>query len=323
MRAVRYERTGPAAEVLHLVDLPRPEPGPGEVRVKVTVSGVNPTDWKRRSGATAAPPSGWQIPHHDGAGTIDAVGPGVDASRVGERVWLWMAADGRPWGTAAEWTVLPASQAVPLPDGIPDDLGASLGVPALTAHWCLFADGPLDGRGVLVAGGAGAVGHYAIELAKRGGATVVSTVSSPAKAELAKAAGADTVVNYREPDAAEAIKAAVPAVDRIVEVAFGANMDLDLAVSHAGTTISVYASEAEDPVLPTRRLMNANVVLRFLILYGVPRPALEAAAADVAAALREGALSLLPVTRFPLEKVADAHDAVQAGAVGKVLVDVG
>jgi NADPH2:quinone reductase len=213
-------------------------------------------------------------------------------------------------------------QAVRLPDGVSFDLGASLGVPAMTAHRCLFADGPLEGATVLVAGGAGAVGHFAIELAKRGGATVVTTVSGEEKAELARAAGADAVVNYRDPDAQAQIAAVSPTVDRIVEVAFGANLDLDLSLSRAGTVISIYASEQTDPILPVRRCMTANVVLRCVLLYGVPRPSLELAAADVAAALREGALTALPVHRFPLAEVAAAQDAVEAGAVGKVLVEI-
>src|SRR5258706_4201929 len=197
MRAALYERHGPAREVLRVEDLERPEPGPGEVRVRVEVSGINPTDWKSRSGATPRPIDGFQIPHSDGAGVIDAVGEGVDAGRFGRRVWLWLAAAGRRWGTAAEWTVVPEHQAVPLPDSASAELGASLGVPAMTAHRCLFADGPVDGKAVLVAGGAGAVGHFAIELAKRAGARGITTVNGPYKAELAAKAGPDPVVNYR------------------------------------------------------------------------------------------------------------------------------
>jgi NADPH2:quinone reductase len=233
-----------------------------------------------------------------------------------------MAAADSPWGTAAEWTVVASSQAVTLPEGASFDLGAMLGVPALTAQRCLFADGPLDGATVLVAGGAGAVGHYAIELARHAGARVLSTVSNEEKARLATEAGAHAVVNYRDRDAGEQIRALAPSVDRIVEVAFGANVDLDLSVSGPHTAISIYGADGPDPTLPVRRCMTANVVLRFVLLYGVPRPALEAGAADVAAALRAGALSALPVHRFGLEAVAEAHDAVEAGATGKVIVDV-
>ena len=215
MRAALYDRYGTAGDVLRVEEIERPEPGPGEVRVKIEVSGINPTDWKSRTGATPRPIDGFQIPHHDGAGVIDEVGEGVDPGRTGERVWLWMAAAGRRWGTAAQWSVVPERQAVRLPDGIPAELGASLGVPAMTAHRCLFSDGPLDGKTVLVAGGAGAVGHFAIELAKLAGATVITTVSGPAKAELATRAGADYVVNYRDADAADQIRSLAPPVDRV------------------------------------------------------------------------------------------------------------
>jgi NADPH:quinone reductase len=321
MRAALYERYGPGSEVLRVTDVERPEPGPGQVRVRLACSGVNPTDWKSRSGATPRPIDGFQIPHHDGAGLIDAVGEGVDKSRVGQPVWTLMAAAGNRWGTAAQWSVVPSARAVPLPDGIPAELGASLGVPAVTAHRCLFADGPVDGKTVLVAGGAGAVGHFAIELAKFAGARVITTVSGPAKAELASKSGADLVVNYTEPAAAEQIKS-FGAVDRIIEVALGANLQLDLAVLSPGRQIVTYAAEPEDPVLPVRACMNANVALRFVLLYGVPPEALERAADDITAALEAGALTQLPVHRFGLDDIVAAQDAVQHGAVGKVLVEL-
>ena len=320
MRAALYEDYGPAREVLRVEEIERPEPGPGEVRVRIEASGVNPTDWKARSGATARPIDGFQIPHHDGAGVIDAVGEGVDSSRNGQRVWLWLAAGGRRWGTAAQWSVVPEHQAVPLPDDASAELGASLGVPAMTAHRCLFADGPIDGKSVLVAGGAGAVGHYAIELAKRAGARVVTTVSGPQKAELAAKAGADLVVNYRDADAADAIRSFGGRIDRVVELALGANLRLDLAVTDPHAQIVVYAAEPADPELPVRACMTANVTLRFVLLYGVPRAALEQAARDITAALTEGALTELPVTRFGLGDIVAAHEAVQSGTVGKVLV---
>jgi NADPH:quinone reductase len=295
MKAALYRRTGPAADVLHVEEIERPHPGPGEVLVRVRASGVNPTDYKARSGMTPRPIEGFQIPHHDGAGIIEAVGPGVDPGRVGERVWLWLAANGRPWGTAAEWTVVPDRQAVPLPDGASFDLGASLGVPAMTAHYCLFCDGPVNDQTVLVAGGAGAVGHFAIELAKRAGARVITTVSSAEKAVLAEKAGADLVVNYRTSDAVEKVRAFAPAVDRVIEVGLGANLALDLAVSRAGTAVVTYAAEAADPVLPVRACMTANLILRFVLLYGLPAAALERAVADITAALAAGDLTRRPV----------------------------
>src|SRR6266571_7189528 len=265
VKAALYERHGAAAEVLRGADIERPDPGPGEVRVRVEVSGVNPTDWKLRSGATPRAIDRFQIPHHDAAGVIDAVGAGVSQERLGQRVWTWLAAAGRRWGTAAEWTVIPERQAVPLPEGVSPELGASLGVPAMTAYWCLYADGPLTGQTVLIAGGAGAVGHFAIELAKHGGARVIATVSGPAKAELAARAGADLVVNYRDPAATDQIRSFVGpgGVDHVVELALGANLELDLAVIRRPEgRIVDYAAEPADPVLPVRACMTANLELR-------------------------------------------------------------
>ena len=319
MRAAWYSQTGKAADVLHVEEIPRPEPGPGEVLVRVYASGINPTDYKARSGAVPRPIDNFQIPHHDGAGVIEAVGPGVDPGRVGQRVWLFLAAAGRQWGTAAEWTVVPERQAVPLPDGVPFELGAQLGVPAMTAQYCLLCDGPVNGQTVLVAGGAGSVGHFAIELAKRAGARVVTTVSSPEKAALAEEAGAEEVVNYRSPDAADQIKAFGP-VDRVIEVALGANLKLDLAVVRPHATIVTYAAEAADPASPVRACMAANLTLRFVLLYGVPMAALEKAGADITAALAAGELTGLPVHKFPLADIAAAHEAAESGVLGKVIV---
>jgi NADPH2:quinone reductase len=323
MRAAVFRSTGSAAEVLRVEELPTPEPGPGQVRVRMAVSGVNPTDWKSRSGATPLPrDADFQVPNQDGAGVIDRVGPGVDESRVGERVWLYLAAWRNPYGTAAEYSVVPQERAVPLPGGVSSDLGASLGVPAMTAHRCLFSDGDLP-ETVLVHGGAGAVGHYAIELARAAGATVISTVSSPEKAELATAAGAHHVVDYRGDDPAGRIRAVAPdGVGRIVEVDLGANLALDLAVVAPNATIVTYAATPKRPELTVRELMSRNLVLRFMMLYTVPEEALRRAASDITAALEAGHLTPLPFHRYTLDETAAAHDAVEAGAVGKVLVDV-
>ncbi|MEU8355501.1 NADPH:quinone reductase [Nonomuraea sp. NPDC048882] len=337
MKAIIYRDHGDA-DVLQLVERDVPEPGPGEVRVRVAVSGVNPTDWKSRSGATNRKSFPEVTPHLDGAGVIDAVGEGVDPGRVGQRVWLFMATVGRPTGTAAEFTVVPAANAVPLPDAAGFDLGASLGVPALTAHRALTVaeDGPrrlgpgaLDGKVVLAAGGAGAVGHAAIQLARWAGATVISTISGPEKARLATAAGAHHVINYREGDAAARIRELAPdGVDIVAEVALGANLDLDLAVLATRGTIAIYANDGDKPVnLDVRQNMMLNTRYQFLVLYTVGTQALTAGAEDVAAAVRDGALPVgeehgLPLVRFPLDRTADAHRAVEGGAVGKVLVDI-
>ena len=336
MRAVVYSETG-GPEVLHLVERPVPEPGPGEVRVEVAVSGVNPTDWKARRGSrSAALPFPELVPNQDGAGTIDAVGRGIDASRVGERVWLWEAAWERADGTAQEYIVLPEPQAVRLDDGVCFDIGASLGIPALTAHRCLtvselgprgLAAGELAGETVLVAGGAGAVGHAAIQLARWAGARVITTVSSDEKARLALAGGADHVVNYRSRGAVDEIRRLAPnGVDVVVEVAPASNAALDFAVLASDGTVAVYTgSELE---LSVWGLMSRNVRYQFVLVYTVPAAAKAQAVADVSAAAADGALPVgkgagLPLHRFPLERAADAHAAVEGGAVGKVLIDLG
>jgi NADPH2:quinone reductase len=322
MLAAIYDRTGPARDVLRVEEVDAPRPGPGEVLVRVTVSGVNPTDYKSRSRGDVA--FAFQVPNQDGAGVVEAVGSGVDPSRVGQRVWLWFAQWRRQWGTAAQYTVVPERQAVPLPDHASDDLGASLGIPALTAHRCLFADGPVEVRTVLVAGGAGGVGHAAIELARRAGARVIATASTDDKARLARAAGAHETIDYRAADAPERLRAAAPeGVDRVVELSLGHNLELDLAAANANAAIVSYANEAGGELaVPVRRLMTANIVLRFVLVYTMGDEAIRAAVDHVAAAVAEGALSTLPLHRFTLEQAADAHDAVEAGAVGKVVIDL-
>jgi NADPH2:quinone reductase len=333
-----YTETGDS-DVLRLVERPDPTPGSGEVLVRVAVSGVNPTDWKARRGDGPGKPAAFPevVPNQDGAGTIEAVGDGVDPGRVGERVWLWEAARNRANGTAQELVALPASQAVPLPGDASFDLGASIGIPALTAHRCLTvgAAGPttlgpntLDGRTVLVAGGAGAVGHAAIELAVWSGATVVATVSTPEKEKLASAAGAHHVVNYRAPEAQRAVLAAAPdGVDVIVEVAPAANSALDAAVAAPNATVAIYATEPADPRIDVGTAMTTNTRYQVVLVYTMPDVAKQQAIRDVqdavaAGALRVGAESGLPLHRFPLERTADAHAAVENNAVGKVLIDV-
>jgi len=322
MLAAVYDHAGPS-DVLRVEEIARPAPAAGEVRVRIRLSGVNPTDWKAR--AAAAPAAGTrQVPNQDGVGTIDAVGVGVDAARIGERVWVRFAAWQRPWGTAAQWSVVPQEDAVALPDAASDELGASLGIPAMTAHRLLFADGPLDTRTVLVAGGAGAVGHAAIALARWAGAHVITTVSSPEKAELARAAGAHEVVNYRDDDAIDQLRALAPdGIDRVAEVSLAANLDLDLQVCAPRAVISSYADDGGgEPALPIRRLMVKNLELRFVLVYTMGPAATSAATHDLARIMEDGALPVQPVHRFPLEETAAAHDAVEGGAVGKVLIEV-
>ena len=339
MRAIVYTETG-GPDVLKLVERTDPKPGPDEVVVRVAVSGVNPTDWKARAGDGPGQPLAFPevVPNMDGAGTIVAVGADVDPGRVGERVWLWEAARHRANGTAQELVALPASHAVALPDSASFDLGASIGIPALTAHRCLTVgvDGPaalgpgaLDGRMVLVAGGAGAVGHAAIELAVWSDAMVIASVSSPEKAALAEAAGAHHVVNYRQPGAAQAVRAAAPdGVDVIVEVAPATNAALDQEIIARNGTVAIYASESDDLTIAVDPAMTTNTRFQIVLVYTVPAAAKEQAIHDVqdavaAGVLRVGAEAGLPLHRFPLERTADAHAAVEANAVGKVLIDIG
>jgi len=322
VRAAAYSRRGPAAEVLEVLDLPPPDPGPGEVRVRVRYAGVNPTDWKARA---AGPALRWpyQVPGQDGAGDVDAVGAGVDPGRVGERVWVYHAAYQRPYGTTAELTVVPDHQAVPLPPTTTYEQGAGLGIPYLTAHACVLGDGSVDGRTVLVTGGAGAVGHAAVELAHRDGARVIATVSSPEKARLATSAGADVVLDYRADGFADELRATAPeGIHRVVEVALGANLTTYLPVLRPHAAVVTYASEATDPTLPTRALMNGNTTVRFLIVYGLSPSRLAQGVADITAALDDGALHRLPEHLFTLDDVVAAHEAVEQGAVGKVLVRI-
>jgi NADPH2:quinone reductase len=338
MKAVVYSQTG-GPEVLHLAERPVPAPGPGELRVAVRVSGVNPTDWKARRGARGGELAFPEVvPNQDGAGVVDAVGAGVDSARVGEPVWLWEAAWQRADGTAQEYVVLPERQAVRLAEGVSLDVGATLGIPALTAHRCLtvseagprrLAPGALGAQTVLVAGGAGAVGHAAIQLAHWAGARVITTVSSEQKAGLAEAAGADHVVNYHSSDAAGQIRRLSPeGIDVVVELAPAANAALDSAVLAPNGTVAVYASDGGGELgLSVGELMFRNLRYQFVLVYTVPRVAKDQAVADVAAAAAAGALPVgegagLPLHRFPLDRTADAHAAVEGGAVGKVLIDV-
>lgn len=321
MLAAYYEQRG-NSDVLRVGEIATPGPGVGEVRVRLQVAAVNPTDWKSR--AHAAPMDfDLQVPGQDGAGVIEAVGPGVDIGRIGERVWVYHAAFQRQYGTAAQFTIVPARQAVPIPEGIDTDQAAALGIPYLTAYGCLFADGPLDGQTVLVHGGAGAVGHAAVQLARRAGAHVIATVSSATKGEIAADAGAHVVVDYTAEGALDAVRSAARAgVDRVIEVDLTRNLDLDLAVIVSGGVIVTYAADAADPAIPVRTLMTRNASLRFALVYGFPVPLLAAGVAEVTAALEAGDLTPLPSVRFPLSDIAAAHDAVQSRTPAKVLIDV-
>ena len=331
MKAAVYESRGPAREVLTIVERPEPEPGPGEVRVRIAVSAVNPSDTKGRGtwlGATAMPFP--QItPHQDGSGTIDKVGEGVVQARLGERVWVYMAQRGRPYGTAAEYTCVPAERAVLLPRAASFSDGACLGIPVMTAHYCLFAHGPVTAKTVLVQGGAGGVGFYAIQLAKWGGAArVIATVSREAQAAQARFAGADTIVNRTSADAVEQIRSAAggPAhVDHIVEVNFGANIRTDLAVIARNGIIGSYGSDSDpEPKLPYWAFTQKDATLHMALIYEAPQSARDTAARDINTMLEEGRLKHQVDRRFRLDDIVAAHEAMELGTtMGKLLVDVG
>lgn len=337
MRAIVYSAHGDSS-VLSLVDREPAEPAAGDVRVRVAVSGVNPTDWKARRGSSRLDVFGEIVPNQDGSGVIDAVGEGVDDLAVGDRVWILLAQHQRPTGTAQELVVVPAGRVVRLPDGIDMAVGASLGVPAVTAHRALTVHergparlhpGALEGRTVLVAGGAGAVGHAAIQLARWAGATVLATVSSAAKAELALAAGASHTIDYTAEDVVARVGALAPdGVDHVVEVSIAANAGTDAAIAANHASIAFYADDGGDAFsMPTRPSFAKNLRVQGVLLYTLEPEHWSAAASDITAALEDGALPVgaeagLPITWFPLEEAAAAHDAVEAGTVGKVLIRV-
>ena len=314
--------------MLTVGEMDAPRPGPGEVLVRMRASGVNPGEVKKRAD--------WMnlgigfprvIPHSDGAGVIEGVGEGVPPSRVGQRVWVWGAQSGRPFGTAAQYTAVPGAQAVPLPDGVGFEAGASLGIPARTAHRCVFADGAVSGETVLVAGGAGAVGGFAVSFAKWGGAEVIATVGSEGHAEAALEAGAHHVLNYRADDVAARVAEITggSGVGRVVEVALGRNLALDTEVIAPHGTIAAYASDAEpEPRLPFWPLLFKNITIRLVGSDDLPEDAERRAVADITACLKEGLLRPRVGARYSLEGIAEAHEAVEGGRTGgRVVVDVG
>jgi len=325
MRAISYEQTGAARDVLRLQEVQTPEPGPGEVRVRIAWSGVNPSDVKQRAGRrtrTLAYPR--IIPHSDGAGVIDRVGPGVDPARINERVWVWNAAWKRADGTAAEQVVLPSGQAVALPDGVSLEAGACLGIPALTAYHAVSVNGGVAGREVLVAGGAGAVSHYAIQIARLCGASrIIATVSSDAKAAAAKQAGADVIINYRDENVAARIAELTHGrgVDRLIEVDGATNIDLDLELLGQDSDLVVYGSSAEAMTLPFFPAILKNLRMQFFIVYALNAEARTRAIAGLSGLLKGATLHHPIAARFPLERTADAHELVESGlAIGNVII---
>jgi NADPH:quinone reductase len=326
LRAVFYERTGPAAEVLQFGEVETPRPGHGEVLVEIAASGVNPHDTKGRSGWTGRPmPHPRIIPHSDGAGRIVAVGDGVDRARVGERVWICRADHRAGMGAAAEFVAVPADCAVVLPDDVPFAAGASLGVPALTAFMAVFAGGPVSGLDVLVQGGAGAVACYAIQFARQDDARVFATVSSPEKAAHARRYGADAIIDYTREDVATRVLALTDGrgVDRIVEVDFGANLAADVAmIAPHGVIASYSSSRVREPVFPCYDLAPKDVPVRIVQGKIIPDATRLAGVALITQLMRGGALIHPPAITFPFQHTAAAHAALESGTTtGKIVVE--
>ncbi|GAB4474586.1 MAG: NADPH:quinone reductase [Burkholderiaceae bacterium] len=328
MQAAYYDRTGAAREVLRIGELPTPEPGAGEVRVKLATSGVNPSDVKSRAGLRSPTlPFAKIVPHSDGAGVIDAVGTGVPASRIGERVWTWNAAWKRAFGTAAQYVVLPSHQAVRLPDGVGFDVGACLGIPALTALHAVRMGGGVAGKSVLVTGGAGAVGHYAVQMARLLGARqVIATVSSSHKGALAERAGADLVIDYRGDDVGARVREATDGegVDRVIEVDFATNVAESIGVVKPEGDIVVYGSSKPEIAVPFFPAIVKNVRVRFFIVYNLAPVDRTAAIAQLTRWLERGSLQHNIAARLPLAAIAEAHELVESGrAAGNVVLEIG
>jgi NADPH2:quinone reductase len=326
MRAAYYTQLGAARDVLYIGEVDTPSPGPGEVRVQVHVSGVNPSDWKARwRGRGAGLPFPRIIPHSDGAGIVDAVGAGVDAHRVGQRVWVMNAQWKRPFGTAAEYVVLPQKYVVPLPDGVDFAEAACFGIPFLTAHRAITFDGDVTGQTLLIVGGAGAVGHHAIQVAKAKGARVLTTVSSPEKAAYVRAAGADAVINYRTEDVVQRTAALTDGrgADRIIELNLSANAPLYDRILAPGGTAIIYGTDAPMASVPAQAFIARVATLKWFIVYDLADADRNAGIADLNHMLANGMLRTTIAARFPLDEIVAAHEMVEAARhIGNVVVNI-
>jgi NADPH2:quinone reductase len=324
MRAVWYDEQGAAGAVLQVGDVPAPDPGPGEVRVRMRFSGVNPGDTKKRRGWLGSTmPFPRVIPHSDGAGTIESVGDGVDPGRIGRRVWVYGAQSYRPFGTAAQLTVVPEDQAVELPDNVSDEVGTCLGIPGITAHRAVFGDGPVDGLTVLVHGVLGGVGALAAQLAAWGGATVIGTVRRDSDLDALAGSAPAHVLPLDGRGPAAAIRAVSPVgVDRVIEVAFSDNVDLDAAVVKNGAVIATYATRRDRPDFPFWPLLFDNVTIRLLGSDDFPVEAKQRAARELTTAAHEGGLSVAIGNPLPLERAAEAHERVDAGSRERVVLTI-
>jgi len=327
VRAAWFESFGPARKVLQVGEVDQPEPASGEVLVRLHASGINPSDVKKRAGSFPdLLDAGFVIPNSDGAGIIAAVGKDVDDTRIGERVWVYQAQFARRFGTAAEYVAVDSERAPKLPDNIAFAVGACLGIPAMTAHRCVFADGDVAGHTLLVTGGAGRVGHYAVQWASRAGATVIASASNDTDAEACLAAGADRVVNHRDEKWAEAILAATNSerIDRIIDVEFGANLPVSLQVLRTGGTIATYSStQVPEPQLPFFQMMYQDITVRFVIVYAMPEAAKRQAINDIGIALEEGWLTHRIAATLPLDDIAKGNELIEQGTLrGAVILNI-
>lgn len=325
MQAVWFEKFGPAREVLQVGEQEKPVPSRNEVLVRIAASGVNPSDVKKRAGSfPTLLDEGFVIPHSDGAGIIEETGDDVRDRQVGDRVWVYQAQFGRRLGSAAEYLSIDASRAPLLPANASYDVGACLGIPVMTAHRCVFADGPVDGQSILVTGGAGRVGHYAIQWAKQGGATVIATASCTEDEVACRRAGADVIVNHRDDNWSIYLLAACGGekVDRVIDVEFGANLQQTLEVIRVGGTICTYSSTVvPEPKLPFLRMMFADLTIRMVIVYAMPEEAKRQAILDIERYLLEDRLQHRIAATYPLARTAEAHELVESGQCrGCVLV---
>jgi NADPH:quinone reductase-like Zn-dependent oxidoreductase len=327
MRAAWFEEFGAAEDVLKLGEIDTPQPGSGEVLVRLHASGINPSDVKKRAGSFPdLLDSGFVIPNSDGAGVIEAIGEGVDKNRVGESVWVFQAQYGRRFGTAAEYVAISSNCAPRLSGETGFDVGACLGIPAMTAHRAVFADGDVEGSTILVTGGAGRVGYYAVQWASRAGATVIATASNPEDADTCKAAGAHHVINHRDPDFADAILGCSGGepIDRVVDVEFGANLPVSVEVLRIGGTIATYASmQVPEPKLPFFQLMYKDLTIRTIIVYAMPDGAKDHAIADINKSLTDGWLQHRIARRMPLDEIARGNEIVEQGDCrGAVVLEI-
>ena len=324
MRAAWFDTFGSAKDVLHVGDRDTPTAARGEVLVRLHSSGVNPSDVKKRAGSfPGLLDDGFVIPNSDGAGIVEAVGDGVDHSRVGQRVWVYQAQYARRFGTAAEYVAIDASRAPTLPDNSTFDVGACLGIPAMTAHRAVFADGNVAGQTILVTGGAGRVGHYAIQWAQQAGATVIASASNADDALSSEKAGAAHVINHRDDDVVEQIMAASngQAIDRVVDVEFGGNLATTVEVLKIGGVIATYASaQVPEPKLPFFSMMYKDMTVRTIIVYAMPESAKQQAIVDIDKALRTDALQHRIAATFPLSEIAASNELVEQGRIRGTVV---